>query len=373
MGFWTRRAEKRTPKPPQRARVVEEIRAAAANRDMDGIRERLSRRHGGFQLVPDVALMFELLIEEDSALAQDFWRAGFVAEHHFAWMPILSELVQRSSSDPLQLVDACRPWTMQGGKSPVPFAVANMLLRTQRGELAREVAERWVVDPMERSAVELSLCGDLAERRRKRDEMRRLFVDAGAPNPWCAILASCEALCEDDGRFIPRMLTAYNLSPLSSPLLTEVPPSGDGAFSLFLVRSHDTHLLTWSFVVAESDEEAGHWGEARVQPFDRGSEARRLYAVDAARAGFAMPIRPNAAIVEREVEGVGHRVCLDYTGMGVRRHFYTELQLTAADQIARMERWPKRTEEEDRDWPVPPEGTPLSLAHRKALETGLFA
>lgn len=338
---------------------------------MDGVTEGLNRHHRGNRLIPDAALMIELLIEGEPSLAQDFWHAGFVPQHHLAWMPILSELVQRTSNDPLQLVDACRPWTMQGGKSPVPFAVANMLLRTERGELAREIAERWVVDPMERSAVELSLCGDLAERRRKRDEMRRLFVDAGAPYPWCAILASCEALCEEDARFIPRMLT--DLTPLGSPFITEIPPPGDGTFSLYLVRSHDGHLLTWSFVVAESEEAAAHWGEARVQPFERGTDTRRLYAVDATRSGFAMPIRARSAFVERAAEGIGHRVCLDYTGMSTRRHFYRELRLTRTDHLARIERWPKRRGDEDCDWPVPPEGTSLSLVYRKALETGLFA
>lgn len=366
MGFWTRRTETRG------VHVVDEIRAAAARRDMDGVSKGLSRRHRGNMLVPNAALMIELLIEEDPSLAQDFWDAGLVAQHHSAWIPIVFELVERGSSDPLQIVDACRPWTMSGGKSPVPSAVANMLLRTERGEIAREVMERWVIDPMERSALELNLCEDPAERRRKRDEMRSVFVDAGAPNIWIGLLASSEALCEEEPRFIPGILTAHG-SPLGSPLLMEIPPPGDGTFSLYLVRSHDAHLLTWSFVVAESEEDAAHWGSARVQPFHRGADASRLYAVDATRSTFAMPVRPHNSIVERVAEGIGLRACIDFTGMDRLRHFYGELRLTRADHRARMERWPRRTPEEDADWPVPPEGTPLSLVYRKALETGLFA
>ena len=359
----------------RRVRAVEALRTAAAKRDMPAVEARLLDRRLN-PLIPDANVMIELLVDEDSSIAEALWDAGICFQHAFGWQPVVPELVERGSRDPMMIVEMSMPHTRHQDESPVPFAMLNILLRTKRRELAKEIADRWIDHPMQTRAVKLGLTDDLERRRSIRDEMRELYVDHGAPREWDTFLASCAAQCEETDEFTPRMMTNYGLSPLNTPLITEVPRPADGSLCLYFARAHDERNVVWSFVVAASDEEAAHWAVARADPDDAGVEVRRLYSVGAKYAGFCFPASSQPWLVERSVEGVGVRNCSDWTGMAVRRHFYESLHRSRAEEIAMFDRRiSARVELDDakRDWPVPPPGSRLTRAYREALETGLFA
>lgn len=367
-------------RPRRRARAVQAVQAvreAAARRDLIAFQSHLDPRDPVNSLVPDGTLLIELLIEEDPSIAKWLWDEGVCFQHMFAWRSILPALVEHGDRDPLSITEACIAYTTHGNETPVPFAVANMLLRAGRGALAEQVADRWIEQPWPRRAIDLALSDDLDHRQRIRDEMRELFVDEGAPHHWGAILASCQAQCEEDPRYLPRMLTHYDLSPLNSPLIGNVPRPGVGPRALHLVRAHDDWRLYWCLVVAEDEDEARAWGSAWVDPRSDEAVAHRLFDVAASRSGYCFRPSVRHSLVQRPVDGIGSRRCTDLTGLSERRSFHEIMRRTRAEQLAWFSRGWDRHEngprDEDRDWPLPPEGSPLDALDRQLVQTGLYA